>query len=152
MEGEEREQKNREEHARREWEGLQEERDMSSGVEGMGWEDVRAIQIAWYEYERQWQDTTQPLTFNTIRWPMLGRPRTVEDIQQSKDEIQAFLLSPYHSIELSARQRIKAARLRWHPDKFSGRMERVVAEDRESVRQGLTELLHCFTLIQKSLQ
>lgn len=116
--------------------------------------EMHKIHLAWEEYEGQWKSDRKNLTFATIRWPMLAKPYTVQDIYTSEDEIRAFLLSPFHSSDITHRKRVQNAFLRWHPDKngFGIGMERVLEGERESVREGMTAVLSCLGGLQESLR
>ena len=51
------------------------------------------------------------------------------------------MLSPHHSPEKKARDRLKEQLLRWHPDRFEGKwLTRVAEEDREEVKKGVGQV------------
>jgi len=114
----------------------------------------------WLGYEDKWHQlltssNTMSLTFKTIPWPMLNSPSRPDDIKVSS--IKSFVLSSNavhlhpHPVVVAAtelgesqkqiRQRravLRAAILRWHPDKFLSRyLGMVVEEEREMVKEGV---------------
>ncbi|KAF9070567.1 hypothetical protein BDP27DRAFT_1189413, partial [Rhodocollybia butyracea] len=98
-------------------------------------ERVKGIVEGWERYEKQWASLTassEPLGFTDIPWPLRTAPKTPEDITPTG--VSAFLLSPLHSQNLSRKERIRAAQLRFHPDRALPRlMRRVKEEDKELV-------------------
>ncbi|KAJ7647267.1 hypothetical protein FB45DRAFT_892909 [Roridomyces roridus] len=89
---------------------------------------------AWRRYEKGWQEilanTTGEITFSTIPWPLATRPTTCEDIDLK--DIREFLMSPYASeTQVTAKERIRKAQLRWHPDRFRRVLERVVVDKKQ---------------------
>ncbi|KAF7797923.1 hypothetical protein EIP86_009130 [Pleurotus ostreatoroseus] len=106
-----------------------------------------AEKAAWKEYELRWESINSSessdgeLTFETIPWPQVARPRTVEDIRGTR--IAMFLLSSQHSEGLSKKDRIRAALRRWHPDRFGRLLSRVRQEDRAKVEEGAGVVARC---------
>ncbi|KAJ7593712.1 hypothetical protein C8J56DRAFT_776364 [Mycena floridula] len=99
----------------------------------------------WRRYEDRWaalSASSGPLSFSDIPWPMVTSPVCVEQI--SPAEIRAFLYSTVHSPGLSREQRIKAAQLRWHPDRFSRILKRVSeANGKAAVEEGAGVVARC---------
>lgn len=94
-------------------------------------------------------DTNCPtsLRFSDVPWPVIRRVRTVAGQGTislpitlsyiTPRAIRDFLLSPMHSSDLSQKQRLRAAHLLWHPDKFDTKViGRVAPADVEMVREG----------------
>lgn len=110
-------------------------------------EDLRrSIDRAWAAYEAQHLLPPSQLEFHTILWPVLTPPSRVPSKTTgappiirglSRRALREFVLSPTHSVDMSARARIQVALLRWHPDKMGRVMERVVEKDREAVEEGV---------------
>jgi len=112
----------------------------------------KARQNARDDYETRWDTLLAPdeatdrfLTFRDIPWPCHaaystsdGQHFSLEDL--TIDSISEFLFHPAKELAESA-QKIKAIRetlLRFHPDKFEGRvMSRVSEEDRPRVQEGI---------------
>lgn len=111
----------------------------------------------WLAYEDKWHqlltNNNMSLTFKTIPWPMSTPPTRPEDLKVAS--IKAFVLSsnavhlhPMVTVttevgkeQQQTRQRravLRAAILRWHPDKFLGKyLGMVVEEEREMVKEGV---------------
>lgn len=120
-------------------------------------ERQEAVKVAfsntWNMYEKRWAslaNSAQPLTFAMIPWPTLGRPTSPASLNIKA--ISAFLLSPYHSTNISAKDRIKQALKRWHPDRFGRILAKTKAEDKAIIEEGagivarcLNEILHAVT-------
>jgi hypothetical protein len=99
---------------------------------------------AWRKYGERWNlmlSTAQPLTFQSIPWPVAVRLN--DPVQLYTGDIMAFLFSPQHSVHQSRRDRLKAALLQWHPDRFQRLLSRVVEEDRSVVEEGVNIVARC---------
>jgi len=111
----------------------------------------RAVVDAWARYEGAWGSLvsggTEELSFESIPWPLVGRPRSVEDITQ--EAIAAFLLSPSHSSGMSRKERLKSALLRWHPDRFRRVLRRVGDGDRVVVEEGVGVVARCLNILME---
>lgn len=93
---------------------------------------------SWEKYESRWAELTsssEALAFANIPWPTVAPPRTVEDLSTSA--ISAFLLSGAHSQDVSKKERIRSAQLRWHPDRFRRLMGRVADDEKAAVEEGV---------------
>lgn len=103
-----------------------------------------AIAEAWTRYENGWEslmDSSEPLGFSDIPWLMKSTPRTALDITPAA--VVSLLLSPFHSMKQSRKDRIRSAQLRWHPDRFRRLMNRVKEEDKEAVEEGVGIIARC---------
>lgn len=97
-----------------------------------------SVRNLWTRREQQWSAfvaSTGPIKFQDIPWPLPYKPVTPEMI--SSVDIQSFVLSKEHAEAPSPKERIRGAQLRWHPDRFSRLMSRVVEKDRQAVREGV---------------
>ncbi|KAH9056574.1 hypothetical protein EDB87DRAFT_1566396, partial [Lactarius vividus] len=88
------------------------------------------------------------LTFERIPWPVVadaddrgGRRRL--DVLLRHEAIREFLLSSAHSPDVSAKDRIRAALRRWHPDKFARVLSQVIESDRDAVAEGMGIVVRC---------
>ncbi|KAJ8077336.1 hypothetical protein PM082_001766 [Marasmius tenuissimus] len=98
----------------------------------------KTLQDSWKRYEDQWKtlsSSSEPLTFSNVSWPVAFKPRTPEHITLSA--IAEFLLSPVHSQNLTRKDRIRNAQLRWHPDRFQRMMQRVDEGEKAQVAEGV---------------
>ncbi|KAJ7045593.1 hypothetical protein C8F04DRAFT_441453 [Mycena alexandri] len=77
----------------------------------------QAMRDAWRKYEKGWNDLgkADKIALANIPWPCISTSN-LDDI--TSREIGAFLLSPLHSEGQTAKERIRRAQLRWHPDRF----------------------------------
>ncbi|KAJ7188156.1 hypothetical protein C8R46DRAFT_11762 [Mycena filopes] len=92
----------------------------------------QAIRDGWVKYEKGWEDLSKAerITFSGIPWPLLAGS-DLEDITARK--VGIFLLSPLHSEGQTAKERLRRAQLRWHPDRFSRVLQKMEA-GREKAR------------------
>ncbi|KAJ7497371.1 hypothetical protein FB451DRAFT_1211195 [Mycena latifolia] len=105
----------------------------------------QAIQDAWRRYEKGWVDlansNSEQTAFTTVPWPLAWTPKTVEQI--TPVEMEFFLLSPLHSEDQTAKERIRRAQLRWHPDRFRRILGKVKSTDRAAVEEGAGAVARC---------
>lgn len=104
----------------------------------------KAMADAWTSYESQWAAmlaSTDTLTFSSIPWPLLTVPDTPDGMEPA--DIASFLLSTSHSTSQTRRERIRAAQLRWHPDRFVRLMDRVAEVDRAAVEEAVGVVARC---------
>lgn len=95
-------------------------------------------------YESRWNELVEfrsesaDLGFGDIPWPVRGGAADIS--QLTVEAISGFLFEEQKEEEVEARIRkeeLRGTMLRFHPDKFEGRIvRRVRDEDREAVRQG----------------
>ncbi|KDQ54517.1 hypothetical protein JAAARDRAFT_38188 [Jaapia argillacea MUCL 33604] len=109
------------------------------------------ISSAWSNHESTWSHILRPpssLSFSMIPWPTNPQPEMPADI--TPNAIRDMLFSGHHSGEKSRKDRIRTALLRWHPDKFGRVLQRVKAEDKEIVREGVGIVARCLNeLLEK---
>jgi len=103
-------------------------------------ERERLLMDRWETYERKWRAllaADDPVTFKDIPWPTPECPSSVEEL--SAAGIADFFLEPLEvrTNKTSRRDRIRASLLRWHPDKISSVLSRVVLDDADKVREGV---------------
>ncbi|GBE81532.1 hypothetical protein SCP_0312610 [Sparassis crispa] len=100
---------------------------------------------AWNTYEDRWTtlggDSSEPLSFRDIPWPMVYQPQAVAEITPGR--IVMFLLSPLHSDTLSRKDRIRKALRRWHPDRLVRVLARVAEDDKAKVEEGVGVVVRC---------
>ena len=104
----------------------------------------KAVVDAWRNYEDQWATlatSSEPLTFTEIPWPLISPPSSATNITSAG--VVLFLFSPFHSQNLSRKDRIRSAQLRWHPDRFRRLMGRVAQQDRAAVEEGVGAVARC---------
>jgi hypothetical protein len=104
-------------------------------------------------YEKDWKaircndERMQHLSFGKIPWPIFENVRGIEDI--TGERVFAFVCHPRHELQGPGGGQAKSIRseiLRWHPDKFNGKvLEKVVQGDREAVRKAAGEVARILT-------
>lgn len=102
-------------------------------------EETRLMKL-WDGYETRWRALLarmDPVTFADVPWPLPVTPRTVDELVPAT--VEEFLLGSLRVRKntVTRRERIRASLLRWHPDKVSALMSRVVEDDRAAVREGI---------------
>jgi hypothetical protein len=120
--------------------------------------EKKAFEEAWSIYESRWMlmnfaTRSSPiiiqsapgnltLSFRDIPWPLLHPPSSCDGI--TTIAIRRFLASEHQASDKSLRDRIKEALLRWHPDRFEGRiMEHVRVDQREEIKKGADIVVRC---------
>ncbi|KAJ7053287.1 hypothetical protein C8F01DRAFT_552029 [Mycena amicta] len=110
----------------------------------------RLLTERWHKYESAWAtltSSTSSVRFADIPWPTTPRPDSDYDFVTppdfTLDRIQAFLLEPLsvRGSTATKKERLRASLLRWHPDKMTGLLSRVVAEDLDAVREGVHQVI-----------
>lgn len=114
-------------------------------------EEERVIK-PWNSYEARWHALLAdagPVTFALIPWPLPTPPKNIGQLVPAA--IEKFLFSPLlvRQNTITRRERIRASLLRWHPDKMSGVLSRVVEEDRTVVRDGIHAVFRCLRFLQE---
>ena len=115
-------------------------------------EETRLLKL-WDGYEARWRAllaSSDPIAFAHIPWPAPTTPKAVEELGPAV--IEEFLFGPLRARNntITRRDRIRASLLRWHPDKVSGVLSRVVEEDQPLVREGVHAVFRCLKALQDS--
>lgn len=105
-----------------------------------------AEHIAWENYEAGWNQllagaASEPLTFESIPWPLIVPPQSTDDIRPAR--VTIFILSQSHSQGQTMKDRVRSALRRWHPDRFGRILARVREEDKEKVEEGVGIVVRC---------
>ena len=103
-------------------------------------EREKRLMDQWDSYEHKWHTllaSRTPVAFKDIPWPLPTCPSSIEDLSFSA--ISDFLLEPLkvRTNNVTQRERIRTSLLRWHPDRISDVLERVVKDDVDAVREGI---------------
>lgn len=111
-------------------------------------EEERLLMERWDAYEgalRALVSSSTPLHFEDIPWPLDPQdiPYTTKNLSTKTDEIKEFLLGnlKVRSVTVTRKERIRSSYLRWHPDKIAPVFGRVVEEDIEAVRGGISAVI-----------
>ncbi|KAI0035459.1 hypothetical protein K488DRAFT_83036 [Vararia minispora EC-137] len=95
-------------------------------------------------YEARWRALVQgegPVRFADVPWPVFDADA---DGEPTPESVGAFLRAD----DGRARDRLRQALLRFHPDKFDGRlMPRVVPDDRDAVRQAVAAVARALAVL-----
>jgi hypothetical protein len=130
------EQRNRE-HRERERQRRERERAAAAGRVQLGVaQQIREYEATWSALRSNDETVAARLAFCNVPWPVFEDVRRIEDI--TRERILAFVCHPLQERVLAEGEAkaIRAEILRWHPDKFNGRvLKNVVEGDREAVRE-----------------
>ncbi|KAF8438869.1 hypothetical protein L210DRAFT_3542432 [Boletus edulis BED1] len=117
-------------------------------------QDVERERTArWEAYEARWramQSSMAPIGFVEFPWPLRVRVSSRDLSGLTRSAVSDFLLESLavRTNTTTRRERIRSSLLRWHPDKMSLVLGRVVLDDLELVREGI----HVVFSILKALQ
>ncbi|GJE95887.1 hypothetical protein PsYK624_120780 [Phanerochaete sordida] len=105
-----------------------------------------AERSAWEHYDAEWtrllsSEASEPLTFESIPWPLIVPPQSTDDIRPAR--VTIFILSQSHSQGQTMKDRVRSALRRWHPDRFGRILARVRDEDKEKVEEGVGIVVRC---------
>ena len=121
-------------------------------------DEERALRRAWEEYDKAWERLTSSIrpvktftfrkvkfTFGDVPWPTLSQPAGAVDLENiTGPAIANFLLHPHREPQKSRKEKLRDAVLRYHPDKFDGRiLPRVIDEDKARVQKGVEMVMKC---------
>ncbi|KAI6023425.1 hypothetical protein EDC04DRAFT_2934417 [Pisolithus marmoratus] len=117
-------------------------------------EDEQRRVERWERYEARWRsvfgESREPLTFFDFPWPLcnLVTEKSIDGL--TTRAIGEFLFESVGVLGSSAtrRERIRCSLLRWHPDKISPLLRRVVAEDMELVQEGVLRVFRALKALQ----
>lgn len=110
----------------------------------------------WQKYERDWADLQgkgkerdfdddHQVKFEDIPWPVDVGKRVVQLADLTVDGVQDFLLGclKVRNSKLTKKEIVRASLLRWHPDKMTAILHRVIVEDIDDVKQGISTVMEC---------
>jgi hypothetical protein len=110
----------------------------------------RVLVERWATYERRWSDLitktgrdrekAKDVRFTDVPWPCVVEGKadvTLADLTVAC--VQDFLLAglKVRGSTVTKKERVRSSLLRWHPDKLTSVLARVVDADVEAVRQGI---------------
>jgi len=121
-------------------------------------DEEKGLRRAWERYDKAWEQLVKSIrptktftfrklsfTFEELPWPVPPRfdtskpkelpPVTLEDL--TCESIDKFILHPAREPGKSRRDKLREAILKYHPDKFSRYLHRVVEGDRARVEEGV---------------
>jgi hypothetical protein len=131
-------------------------------------DEERALRRAWEAYDRAWDRlvmSVRPVktftfrkvafSFADVPWPVLpplsrctdsgtDNPPVLELEDITTQRVAQFLLHPHRTPDKSRKEKLRDAILRYHPDKFEGRiLPRILSEDRTRVQEGVSIVMRC---------
>lgn len=124
------------------------------------------IMRTWNAYEERWRRLSRPgigtdqhmaIRFRDIPWPQgsaadkepgVGAVGTVEELDV--ESMQRFFLATLRvrTNRMTRKELVRAAWLRWHPDKLVSVLARVVPEDVGMVQEGVSLVMVCLKALQ----
>lgn len=116
----------------------------------------------WEEYERRWKElsaagiskTKTAVKFQDIPWPVnVGTHETLELGDLNVEKVEDFLLAglKVRGNQVTKKDRVRSSLLRWHPDKMTSVLARVVDDDREAIKQGISVVVACLQELNAKL-
>ena len=116
-------------------------------------EREKVLTERWGDYEELWRVLLMedsPIFFKDMPWPLPTCPSGVDDLTFAA--ISDFLLEPLQvrTNIITKRERIRSSLLRWHPDKMSSILCRVVDEDVDIVREGIGAVFMCLKRMKEN--
>jgi hypothetical protein len=111
----------------------------------------------WEEYERQWKELWNDkgaVIFQNIPWPVNVDSREALDLDDlNVEKVEDFLLSglKVRGNRVTKKDRVRSSLLRWHPDKMTAVLARVIDEDMEAVKQGISVVMLCLQELNTKL-
>jgi hypothetical protein len=113
----------------------------------------KLLKERWEMYERKWGAllaSDDRVSFKDMPWPLQRCPSSVGDL--TFKAISDFLLEPLEirTNTVTKRERIRTSLLRWHPDKMSSVLCRVVEEDVGIVREGVGAVFMCLKSMKEN--
>ncbi|KIK79534.1 hypothetical protein PAXRUDRAFT_276474 [Paxillus rubicundulus Ve08.2h10] len=105
-------------------------------------EQERRKMERWESYEGGWRRvnaSTEPLVFADFPWPLPDRIMDRDLSRLDRQSVTDFLFESLsvRSNTTTTKERIRSSLLRWHPDKMSRVLNRVIPDDEELVREGI---------------
>ncbi|KAJ7135896.1 hypothetical protein C8R44DRAFT_390031 [Mycena epipterygia] len=116
----------------------------------------RVLVERWKNYENRWSDLAgrtgrdreraRDVRFEDVPWPVCpaeGQSVALADL--TVDRVEDFLLAglKVRGCTVTKKERVRSSLLRWHPDKMTAVLARIVDEDVEAVRQGIHVIVLC---------
>ncbi|KAG1867992.1 hypothetical protein C8R48DRAFT_598985 [Suillus tomentosus] len=116
-------------------------------------EEEKTKMDRWRDYDERWKAlvaSDKALSFADIPWPLRTAPSSRDTDAFTLPAISEFLFESLsvRSNAVTKKSRIRGSILRWHPDKSSLVVGRVVAEDVDAVREGIHAVFHCLKRLQ----
>jgi hypothetical protein len=110
----------------------------------------------WKKYESRWADLagkagrdrnkSRDVRFEDVPWPVCpadGKSLRLADL--TVDRVEEFLLEglKVRGCSVTKKERVRSSLLRWHPDKMTAVLARIIETDLEAVREGIHTVVLC---------
>ncbi|KAJ3764420.1 hypothetical protein EV360DRAFT_31590 [Lentinula raphanica] len=133
------------------------------------WE--REVQDRWDEYERRWSELQakerrgDSISFDDIPWPVHVGGKKIAQVNNNRpgtwgnipvapklqlsdittENVENFLTEglKIRGCQVTKKERVRTSFLRWHPDKMTGFVSKVVEEDHKDVEDGISVVIRC---------
>jgi hypothetical protein len=107
----------------------------------------------WRDYEERWKAlvmSDKAISFTDVPWPLRPAPPCGDTSVFTLPKISEFLFESLSVRDntVTKKSRIRSSILRWHPDKSSSIINRVMSEDADAVREGIHAVFHCLKHLQ----
>ncbi|KAJ6571630.1 hypothetical protein B0H19DRAFT_1372644 [Mycena capillaripes] len=119
----------------------------------------------WKTYETRWTDLagkagrdrnkSRDVRFEDVPWPVCpteGQSVTLADL--TVDRVEDFLLAglKVRGCTVTKKERVRSSLLRWHPDKMTTVLARIVDNDVEAVREGIHAVVLCLHQLNSKVE
>lgn len=114
-------------------------------------EEEGRIMARWDQYETRWRRllaSGSPVTFQDIPWPLPDTPSSPSSLDDAAIEDFIFATFSVRTNTVTRRDRLRASILRWHPDKVTTVVSRVVPDDVDAVREGVNVVFRRLKALQ----
>lgn len=116
----------------------------------------------WAEYEKRWkellasrkEEERSKVRFSDLPWPVdIDGVEEIELDDLTVEKVEGFLLGSLQvrGCTVTKKDRVRSSLLRWHPDKMTGVLARVVEEDLDLVKQGISVVMVCLQKLNSSI-
>ncbi|KAJ6484414.1 hypothetical protein C8R47DRAFT_1048553 [Mycena vitilis] len=119
----------------------------------------------WTKYETRWaelagkagRDRNKPrdVRFEDVPWPVCpaeSQPVKLADLKV--DRVEDFLVAnlKVRGCTVTKKERVRSSLLRWHPDKMTAVLGRIVETDLEAVREGIHAIVLCLHQLNSKVE
>ena len=114
-------------------------------------DEERRILERWSAYETRLKSlyaSRDPISWKDIPWPSVNPPQSDIDLTHEAVSEFIFLTFKVRGYSGSRKERIRSSLLRWHPDKMSIVLTRVVEEERDMVQEGINAVFRSLKQLQ----
>ncbi|KAJ3814035.1 hypothetical protein F5876DRAFT_33762 [Lentinula aff. lateritia] len=112
------------------------------------------VQERWDGYERRWAELQakerkgdSKYSFQDIPWPVhVGeRDAKTKSRRSGTENVEKFLTDglQVRGCKVTRKERVRTSLLRWHPDKMTALVSKVIDDDRKDVESGISAVVRC---------